>query len=529
MVKIIVNNTPVEADINKQSSYCTISFMYFELIAHLEMKFDESPCFFLLTIEQMDNEYLYDSEHALSSNSYHIDDLSVINLISDSNYHPISLDLYDVNENFLIRYALNYKKSDKKSIISTQPLENNEFHESHTNEKDFGKDKSASSDLVEIFNYMKTKFTNLDSKLGNQIEFNKLILDKLEALTLAISDQKSKIVDNDQNFQKSMNDVDNYLNDDTRNLNNVEHEIALREGEEIDNIEKDEQKEEKAIFAKFNSDVLVYRPVVGIKSIPINYQNYTDSSIALHYFRSSYVNLGNSFIVTGGTHGQSIKETCYRMTQTENEVKIVRLPDMIYPRKNHATCYLKLNNQVVACSGTDSKTCEVLDLNICEKWTQLPDLNKVRQQSTLFTINDNLYIVGGSEKDNEKASLSYECMSFEKRDNWQQHYIYNEVAIYNQMGVINLGKRIIFCGGISNDYIANECIQSQVIFAEVNQNNHLLFFAQGIQSKDKDLPKCYFKETAFIKIGKQYANFNSFDGELILMSEDQKFRVFNDH
>jgi hypothetical protein len=183
--------------------------------------------------------------------------------------------------------------------------------------------------------------------------------------------------------------------------------------------------------------------------------------------QSKMVHLQSSIFISGGIQmikGQKNKQilnSCYTVIFEQEKDKInhtiISYAPMIEKRERHNMIYLEKMNKVLVCSGFGLQSCEITDLERYE-WSKFPDLNSIRSNATICSINDTyVYIIGGfkAEGVDGKYLNSLEFISIKSPETiskgWNLVNLENSFKVnlsLSAMGVVNYSNNsILICGG----------------------------------------------------------------------------------
>ena len=245
------------------------------------------------------------------------------------------------------------------------------------------------------------------------------------------------------------------------------------------------------------------------------------------------INLGNALLITGGINESIISNEVFLISLLDNidlclnkesipKLKISQIHSLNYPREDHNILFLPKLRQIIVAGGNLSKTCECLTItstNI-QPWTQLPNLNKIRANATMFLVNDtNVYCVGGFDHKEEKYQSGYECLNMLNIENGWKMCLMKEEFCISTMGVIALRDKMILVGGFQG---GKKYLNSglEVEFGEKGD-------VQSVKKLDNLLSKgiIFYSNQQFFDNGSDLVNFD-FKGNFISFNkEEEKFVI----
>ena len=257
-------------------------------------------------------------------------------------------------------------------------------------------------------------------------------------------------------------------------------------------IEKPQIQSLQQKFNSVNSKIKKYVVHIATKKnnteMNVFYKNkfYTSSiengsEIKEYPMNSKMVHLEEGVFICGGTENKVSLDTAYIImlgySQDKITQSIIPYPKMNEKRERHNVIYLENRNVILVCSGFNSKTTEMIDLQN-QKWETLPNLNEVRSNGTLAYINDRfVYAIGGFKPVQREGvyTNSVEFLDFNSltsiRLGWKNIELsgkFNNIKLsYSAMGVINIDKNSIYLVG-GFDGKANINIVHQMDIEESN-------------------------------------------------------------
>ena len=382
---------------------------------------------------------------------------------------------------------------------------------------------------------------NMNIKLNNIIEENneykKIMQIKVNNLIEEKKEMKNKIeeLSKENNLIKKeleqLNDKLNIILDKKDNNNNKIHFLksAIKKNIKMNRFYTMTQKElelkskDKLEPFEYNYDLIIYlkerkneiliydKNNKFIKKLlkPENFKNCEKFDV--FPFKSKFLNLGKSLLLTGGIINEQKSKKCYLISAIEAksnietyEINITSYGDLKEKRGNHNIIYLPDKNWVFVCSGYLTKSCEYTDI-LKKNCEEIKPLNKIRFNASMAYINKRyVYIFFGSLEENEK-SIYLNDMEYFDLNNFEKgwttlNYINDkeyELSLC-AVGVIPVSKNeFLICGGYdgnkykSKTYKINCNDHEHPIIEDININNAAIFI-----------------HNLFCKIGDAYFNFD---------------------
>jgi len=378
-------------------------------------------------------------------------------------------------------------------------------------------------------NMLKNRIKELESKIVETIEekkkykkdtdlkIKKLIKEKKE-MKITI-EQLTKENISIKNELKSINDKLNIIleNKNNKQIKKVKKkEIKNEINNNISNVitpiynDNDLENKESIKFFEYTYDLLIY-PKERTNEILIynNKNNFIKKTLksTIFPFKSKFVNLGRSLLLTGG----SFENKCFLISalETKNdienyEINITSYGNLKEKRESHSIIYLPNKNFVFVCSGNLTKSCEYTDLSK-KKWEGIKPLNNIRINASMAYTNERfIYIFCGTSFEEEKEIYLNDMEFFDINNfenGWTKINFINDKG-YNlsfcALGVIPVGlNEFLICGGIhekefkTQTYKVNCSDYKRPIIEEINIHNNAIFI-----------------HNLFCKIGKVYFNFD---------------------
>ena len=379
-------------------------------------------------------------------------------------------------------------------------------------------EKNISKILNENDEYKK----EMNVKINTLIEEKKELKEKMEQLTKENYCIKNEI--------KAINDKINMILEKKDNKINlyktaIKKEISISHFNRITPKENVNNKKENLEYHEYNYDLLIYlkerknemliynKKNNIIKKIikPENFKNCQNFEV--FPFKSKFVNLGKSLLLTGGIIKKQKSNKCYLISAIETksnlvtyEININSYGDLIEKRENHNIIYLPDKNYVFVCSGYLTKSCEYTDLSK-RKWEEIKPLNKNRFNASMAYINERyIYIFFGSDFEIEKEKTLYlndmEYFDLNNFENgWTVINCINKKG-YNlslcALGVIPVSdKEFLICGGCAENEVKGKTYKinckeyEHPIIEDININRNAIFI-----------------HNLFCKIGNAFFNFD---------------------
>ena len=172
------------------------------------------------------------------------------------------------------------------------------------------------------------------------------------------------------------------------------------------------------------------------------------------------------------------------------------LPDMIESKCNHCLFEIPYINSICALGGKNSKEVEVYDLDE-KNWTNLPDLNNIREGAACCVINDTfLYCFFGYNTEDSSYLTSIEKFDLVYKDKWEILNPYGNKSFMKRKYCgcvkyrIHFEENIYIVGGIN---VLNSESKDVLIYNEKNNTIE--------KKKDLNLPyKSSFNSCSFVQL-----------------------------
>ena len=280
---------------------------------------------------------------------------------------------------------------------------------------------------------------------------------------------------NNMNNNNNMNQMDNYIDENYINpyavncdsnmnppqIRNNPHNQQIIPGNES------QFNYELIIYLK-QDRIFAYNEKNGLFSLTLN-----DENLKRIPDKSSFVNLGQSALLTGGMSNENKASTkCYLIGLLDNgpsikpnySINVSPYGDFKEGRERHNLIYLPNKNFIFACGGFFSKSCEYSDF-YRGNWELIKPMNKSRGNATMAYINDRfIYIVGGFElrSDAPKGCYLNDIEYFDinnfgngwKLINFVNPHRYN--LYLTACGIVPISKSIfLICGGFDGKEYKN--------------------------------------------------------------------------
>jgi len=372
-----------------------------------------------------------------------------------------------------------------------------EVNEIKNKEKEKNKNNDIILELTKKNEEYKNRVNNLENrikKLEEEINNYKQFINKIIKEDVKKKDNNNIII-NDGNQRENFKEIKDF---------SINQEVKL---------ENEPQDDYELLIYIKDDQLLVYNSKYTFFKLKINLE-YIKAT-----FKSRYVNLGKSILLTGGIIRETeLSKKCYLISLIENDlpnkpfydININPYGDFQEWRERHNLIYLPDKNLVFACGGIISKTCEYTNI-YKGYWESVSPLNKSRANASMAYINGRyIYIIGGFElKFGERLgnylnNLEYfDIRDFKK--GWKEINFKNSHKYdlsLTAMGVVQIAKNsFLICGGYDgkvykedvyiidcSDYenplvkkdnmINNETIFTHNMFCKIN-NNYFNFDFQG--------------------------------------------------
>jgi len=408
----------------------------------------------------------------------------------------------------LIIIVMNVLGNEEKYEIILPKTEKSEINELKSKVNELQNRILKMDEEFSVFNEeMNLKFNKINEEKN---EMN-LKIEKLKQENKSIKDEL-KIVN--EKLNKSFNEKVNHDNNNILNKNIFNNSLE---------------------FSKYNYDLLIYplekNNEVFIYDKKNNFykkklkpENFKCKKKFKSFpFRSKFVNLGKSLLLTGGNENENKLNKCYLISvvgsKPENkiekyEININSYGNLKEKRERHSIIYLPSKNYVFICSGFSTKTCEYTDLSK-GVWEEIKPLNNERVDASMAFINERyIYIFCGSFLENENAQLDYlndmeyfDINNFDK--GWTNVKFTNDKKYnlsFGALGVLPVDKNIfLIYGGYYGKKYNNRTYK-----VDCKDYEHPTIEDINININKSSI----FKHNLFCKIGENYFNFD-FNGHIV--------------
>ena len=437
----------------------------------------------------------------LSTNKYNIkyEDniikliIKLVNIFGTEEKHELILEKIEMSDKEKID-IMKDKIKELENSINILINENNEYK----NEMNIKINK-----LIEEKSELKEKIERLTKENNSMKNEIKLINDKISIL-LGKKDKDYKV-----NLCKTS--IKKKIKINTFNGMTPKENVINKK----DHLEYHEYNYDLLIYLKERkNELLIYNKKNNIIKKIIKQENFKNcQNFEVFPFKSKFVNLGKSLLLTGGIMKKQKVNKCYLISaiETKNnlltyEINITASGDLKEKRENHNIIYLPDKNYVFVCSGYLTKSCEYTNLSK-GTWEEIKPLNKNRFNASMAYINERyIYIFYGSDYEVENDKTLYlndmeyfDLNNFEK--GWTMINYINEKAYDLSLcaiGVIPVSKNeFLICGGCvenkykTKTYKINCKDYENPIIEDVNINLNAIFI-----------------HNLFCKIGDAYFNFD---------------------
>ena len=375
-------------------------------------------------------------------------------------------------------------------------------------------------DLKNENNLIKKELKTISDKLNiilKNKDFNKNIIkeDKKEDKNI-IKENINEIKENKNEIKENENKIKENENKDIG--------IGLTLGESIEQNIQITPEERKLKYYEYTYDLLIYLKERTNEILiydkknrfvkkTLKPENFKCKKFEIFPFKSKFVNLGNSLLLTGGTLNNHKITKCYLISAVETnndlnnyEITINSYKDLKEKRERHSIIYLPDKNFVFVCSGYLTQSCEYTDITR-GSWKKIKSLNKIRINASMAYINERyIYIFCGSDLEGEKSKVDYlndlEYFDINNFENGWTIINFKNENIYNlsmgAFGVIPVSENeFLICGGYdgknwkNNTYRINCSDYKNPIIEEISVLNNAIFI-----------------HNLFCKIGDAYFNFD---------------------
>jgi hypothetical protein len=286
-----------------------------------------------------------------------------------------------------------------------------------------------------------------------------------------INNMKNNNNMNNNNMNQMDNYIDeNYINPYAVNCDSNMNPPQIRNNPQNQQIIPGNESQfnyELIIYLK-QDRIFAYNEKNGLFSLTLN-----DENLKRIPDKSSFVNLGQSALLTGGMSNENKPSTkCYLIGLLDNgpsikpnySINVSPYGDFKEGRERHNLIYLPNKNYIFACGGFFSKSCEYSDF-YRGNWELIKPMNKSRGNATMAYINDRfIYIVGGFElrSDAPKGCYLNDIEYFDinnfgngwKLINFVNPHRYN--LYLTACGIVPISKSIfLICGGFDGKEYKN--------------------------------------------------------------------------
>ena len=259
-----------------------------------------------------------------------------------------------------------------------------EVNEIKNKEKEKNKNYDIILELTKKNEEYKNRINNLENrikKLEEEINNYKQYINKIIKEDVKKKDNNNIII-NDGNQRENFKEIKDF---------SINQEVKL---------ENEPQDDYELLIYIKDDQLLAYNSKYTFFKLKINLE-YIKAT-----FKSRYVNLGKSILLTGGIIREAgPSKKCYLISLIENDlpnkpfydININPYGDFQEGRERHNLIYLLDKNLVFACGGIISKTCEYTNI-YKGYWESVSPLNKSRANASMAYINGRyIYIIGGFE------------------------------------------------------------------------------------------------------------------------------------
>jgi len=290
-----------------------------------------------------------------------------------------------------------------------------------------------------------------------------------------MNQNNNNMQNNNMNNNNNMNQMDNYVDENYINPYAVNCDSNMNppqirnnpQNQQIIPGNESQFNYELIIYLK-QDRIFAYNEKNGLFSLTLN-----DENLKRIPDKSSFVNLGQSALLTGGMSNENKASTkCYLIGLLDNgpsikpnySINVSPYGDFKEGRERHNLIYLPNKNFIFACGGFFSKSCEYSDF-YRGNWELIKPMNKSRGNATMAYINDRfIYIVGGFElrSDAPKGCYLNDIEYFDinnfgngwKLINFVNPHRYN--LYLTACGIVPISKSIfLICGGFDGKEYKN--------------------------------------------------------------------------
>jgi len=435
----------------------------------------------------------------------------------------------------------------KNTIPQPQPQQNKYPPDPNKNMPKFANDNNNIDNNLDESGKMGefNIFKNLESGDLRSINNNSSFLNNNRSLNANLYNNS----DNNNNYKMNMNQNNNSNMNQMDNFNdeNFINPYAVKSSEpnmnkinppQMGNYQQNPQimpgtetqfNYELIIYLK-QDRIFAYNEKNGLFSLTLN-----EETLKRVPDKSSFVNLGQSALLTGGMSNENKPSTkCYLIGLLDNgpslkpnfSVNVSPYGDFKEGRERHNLIYLPNKNYVFACGGFFSKSCEYTDL-YRGNWELIAPMNKSRGNASMAYVNDRfIYIMGGFElrSDAPKGCYLNDLEYFDinnfgngwKLTNFANPHGYN--LFLTAFGIVPISKSIfLICGGFDGKEYKNNVYK-------VDCNNYLSPLVEETTSINNTT---IFTHNMFCKIRKSFFNFD-FQGQMYGFDyENWRFGMLN--
>ena len=423
-------------------------------------------------------------------------------------------------------YQIELNDKEKIELLKNKIKElENKIVEINEDKKEFKKDVEIKiNKLIEEKEEYKNEMDKKINKLNEEKKEMNIKIDELSKENITIKNELKKIY---QKLNSIGIDKLNYKENKNIRINEKKTELKINHkrinSDKLnyininDNLDYSEYSYDYLIYLKERtSEILIYdKQNKFIKKTLKNEDFKCQEKFEVFPFKSKFVNLGKSLLLTGGIIKEEKLNKCYLISVIEvklnnklrkNEINITSYGDLKEKREEHSILYLPNKNFVFVCSGFLTKTCEYTNISK-GTWEEIKPLNKIRINASMAYVNGKyIYIFCGSSLEGENENSYYlndleyfDVDNFEK--GWTPINFINEKG-YNlswcALSVIPVSKNsFLICGGHDGKVykaktykiICNDHEHPSI--EEININNNATYI-----------------HNMFCKIGEAYFNFD---------------------
>ena len=434
--------------------------------------------------------------------------IKLVNIFGTEEKHELLLDEIEISEKDKINKMKNKIKELENKII-----------EINEDKKDM---------YVKIYNLIVEK-NEMKIKIEDLSKENIIIKNELKNL----NEKLNKILVEKGNNNIIINEKKNEVKDDLRNsykLNKIRSKVNIFKLKQ--NLEYSEYIYDLLIYPKEKTnELLIYDRNNNLIKKTLKSGNIKNAeNFDIFPFKSKFVNLGQSLLLTGGILGEEKLNKCYLFTiiKPKNKLEAYKLNispygDLKEKRERHNIIYIPSKNYVFVCSGCLTEKCEYTDISK-GTWEEIKPLNKIRINGSMSFINNRyIYIFCGFNFEGEKEvylnDLEYfDIDNFEK--GWTTINYLNDKGYnlsFGTVGVIPVEKNsFLICGG----YDGKE-YNSKTYKIDCNDYEHPSIQDLNINSM------IIFRNSSFCKIDQAYFNFDFTSNLYKFNYKNMSLGVFN--